>query len=220
MIGPKKIWKMEQILETEGIEARAYTWEQLEFEVGLECSGRTAQRAMGTMDYHKCIACTRGWVNEKTARDRMNWATVMPEKCPQPENWHRVRFSGEVHFGYGTQGKHRIIRKAGMRYGQDCIEQVHELTGKDKKRYHCCAAVGHSFRSDIHFCEVPGNTNGKMSQQVYINKILEPIVKPWLQAHQDFVSEEDGSQTLCVHGRSKMTWNPLSTVIVLQIWPL
>lgn len=86
MIGPKKIWEMEQILETEDIEARAYTWEQLGFEVGLECSGRTVQRAMGTMDYHKCNACSRGWVNEKIAKDRMNWATVMPEKYPQPEN--------------------------------------------------------------------------------------------------------------------------------------
>lgn len=44
---------MERILETEGIEARVYTWERLECEVGLECSGRTMQRAMGTMDYHK-----------------------------------------------------------------------------------------------------------------------------------------------------------------------
>ncbi len=31
-----------------------------------------------------------------------------------------------------------------------------------------------------------------MSQQVYINQILELIVKRWIQAHQDFVLEEDG----------------------------
>ena len=52
LIGPEKIREMERILETEGIEARAYTWEQVGFEVGLECSGRTVQRAMGTMEYH------------------------------------------------------------------------------------------------------------------------------------------------------------------------
>ena len=55
---------------------------------------------------------------------------------------------------------------------------------------------------------------------MYINKILEPIFKPWLQAHQDFVLEEDGSQKLSVHGRSKMSWNPISIVIILQVWPL
>ncbi len=32
-----------------------------------------------------------------------------------------------------------------------------------------------------------------MSQQVYIEKILEPFVKLWLQAHHDFVLEEDGN---------------------------
>ncbi len=31
-----------------------------------------------------------------------------------------------------------------------------------------------------------------MNQQVYIDQILEPIVKPWIKAHQDFVLEEDG----------------------------
>ena len=60
---------MEQILETEVIEARAYTWEQLGYEVGLECSGRVIRKAMGTMEYHKCIACRMGWVNEKTRKD-------------------------------------------------------------------------------------------------------------------------------------------------------
>ena len=98
LIGPEKIWEMERILETEGIEARSYTWEQLGFEVGLECLGRTVQRAMGTMNYHKCIACRRGWVNKKTAKDRMDWATVMLQRYPRPDDWHRVRFSDEVPF--------------------------------------------------------------------------------------------------------------------------
>lgn len=31
-------------------------------------------------------------------------------------------------------------------------------------------------KSDITFYEVPGNTNGKMSLQVYIDQILEPVV--------------------------------------------
>ena len=84
--------------------------------------------------------------NEKTAKDRMNWATVMLEKYPYPEDWHRVRFSDQVLVGYGTQDKLGIGRKAGMRYCQDWNDEVHELTEKDKKRYHCWAAVGHNFK--------------------------------------------------------------------------
>ena len=85
-------------------------------------------------------------------------------------------------------------------------------------------AVGHNFKSDIHIYEVPGNTNGKMSQKLYIDKILEPIVKPWLQAHHDFVLEEDGDSG---HGPGKSnivrTWKEqnglesYSTVTILQI---
>lgn len=37
--------------------------------------------------------------------------------------------------------------------------------------------------------EVP---NGKMCQRVYIDQIFEPIVRPWIDAHHDFVLEEDG----------------------------
>ena len=86
LISPEKIREMERILETEGIEVRSYIWEQLGFEVGLECSRRTVKRAMGTMDYHKCIACRRGWVNQKIAKDRITWASVMLERYPHPED--------------------------------------------------------------------------------------------------------------------------------------
>lgn len=41
------------------------------------------------------------------------------------------------------------------------------------------------------FYDVPGNNNGKMSHEVYINSILEPVVKPWLDRGDDFVLEED-----------------------------
>ena len=39
-----------------------------------------------------------------------------------------------------------------------------------------------------------------MSLQVYINQILEPVVKPWLLEKQDFVLEEDGDSG---HGKAK-----------------
>ena len=44
----------------------------------------------------------------------------------------------------------------------------------------------------LQFYEVPGNTNGKMTQQAYIDQVIESMVKPWLQAGEDFMLEEDG----------------------------
>lgn len=159
------------------------------------------------MDYHKCIACRKGWVNEKTAKDRLNWATTMLQKYPRPEDWHKVHFSDEVHFDYDTQDKLRIIRKAGMRYCQDCIEEVHEPSENDKKRYHCWAAIRHNFKSDIHFYEVPGNTNGKMSQQMYTEKILDKLSSHGFKLitilcwrRMEIRDMDRGSLTLCAHG--------------------
>lgn len=61
---------MEHILQEKGIEARAMTWEQLGYEVGLEYTRQTIKNTMRCMNYRKCIAYKKGWVNEKTTRDR------------------------------------------------------------------------------------------------------------------------------------------------------
>jgi len=200
VITPQKLREIEEILENEGIEARGLTWEQLGTEVGLDVSGRTVQRALGTLEYHKCIACRKGWVNKATASKRVEHARIMLERYPDPKDWYEIRFSDEVHFGWGPQGNLLIIRKPGMRYCQDCIQEASEPAEKDKKRFHCWAAIGYNFKSDIYFYNVSGNTNGKMSQRVYIDQILEPIVKPWIDRGDKFVLEEDGDSG---HGPGK-----------------
>lgn len=52
--------------------------------------------------------------------------------------------------------------------------------------------MGYNFKSELIFYKVPGNSNKKMSQHIYIDFILEAVVKPWLEAGEDFVLEEDG----------------------------
>jgi hypothetical protein len=124
----------------------------------------------------------------------------MKENYFTEKDWHSVRFSDEVHFNYGPQGKIRIIRKSGQRYCQDCLQETDESTEKHLKKKHAWGAVGHNFKSDIALYEVSGNTNGKMSQRVYIDQILNLIVKPWLDRDDDFCLEEDGDSG---HGTSK-----------------
>jgi hypothetical protein len=70
LISPKEMRELERIVEEEGFEAQVMTWEQLGFEAGLNVSGRTIQRAMGMISYHKCIACRKGWVSPSTAKAR------------------------------------------------------------------------------------------------------------------------------------------------------
>ena len=175
------IHHVEQLLQEHGWTARSLTWDQLAIEAGLEVSGLTLRRAMGTMDYHKCVAWRKGWVNEQLARYRVDFAKIMLERYPTPDSWRRVRFSDEVHFGWGPTGAARIIRRPGERYCKDCIQETNEPDEKAKKRFHCWAAAGHNFKSDLHFYDA-GNSIGKMNQATYVGSILEPIVKPWLLA--------------------------------------
>jgi transposase len=164
---------------------------KLDFKVELECSERTIRRAMKTMNYHKCIADRKRWVNEKTACWRFEWVTFMKNRCSDKTSWRRVQFSDEVHFEWGRQGKLLIIKKSSDRYCQDCIQYAEESDVKDIKRHHCWAFVSDDFKSDIHFYNVSGNFNEKISQRVYIDQILKPVVKPWLDQGHDFVLKKD-----------------------------
>lgn len=103
-------------------------------------------------------------------------------------------FSDEVHFGYGPERQLQIICRPGTRYYYDYIQHQPPFPSeeKDRKRKHYWATVGYNFKADFIFYNVPGNKNGKLTHQVYINSILEPVVKPWIMAGDDFVLEEDG----------------------------
>ena len=46
----------------------------------------------------------------------------MLNKYPKEKDWFPVRFSDEIHFGYGLEGKLRILHKPGTRYRWDCIQ--------------------------------------------------------------------------------------------------
>lgn len=120
---------------------------------------------MGTMGYRKCIACTKSWTAPATAERRIAYAREMLQKYPTPEHWKHVRFSDEVHFGWGPRGKLRIIRKPGQQYCPDCIQYQEGPREKDQKRLHCWAAIGYDFKSDIVFYDVPGNSHDHQSKR-------------------------------------------------------
>lgn len=101
IITDEQMKEMERIIETEGISGRALTWEQLGMEVGVEASGRTIQRAMGTLNYRKCLVCRKGWVDSGTVERRLAFAKLMLERYPEKNDWKHVRFSDGA-FWMGT----------------------------------------------------------------------------------------------------------------------
>ena len=53
------------------------------------------------------------------------------------------------------------------------------------KRIHAWGAIGYNFKSELKFYDIPSNSNGKMTQKDYIEQILEPVVKPWIDAESE-----------------------------------
>lgn len=51
---------MKQILQEEKIKVRVMVWEQLGYEIRLECIGKIVKNFMGSMHYCKCIICKKG----------------------------------------------------------------------------------------------------------------------------------------------------------------
>ena len=184
LISQEQIKEMDRILQEAGFEARTMSWAELAYEVGIEgVAPDTIKRAMGTMDYSKCIACRKGWYSKKAAQNRVDFSRAQLNLRPQPTDWRPVRFSDEVHFALGPQGKVHVIRKPGERYCNDCIQYKNEPTGEEKElnKIHAWAAAGYDFKSDLTFYSISSNKNGKMTQRAYIDQILEPVVKPWLK---------------------------------------
>ncbi|KAK4100945.1 hypothetical protein N658DRAFT_74700 [Parathielavia hyrcaniae] len=202
ILSPADLRAMEKLIWKYGFEARALTWQALAYEAGVaaEVSWRTIQRAMGTFGYRKCVACRKGCVSPATAKRRLNAATIALRERPTPQHWRDIRWSDEVHFSLGPEGRIMIIRKSGERHCPDCIQETRAPEPKHLKRLHAWAAIGWNFKSDLHFYEVPGNSNGKMSMQIYRDDILEKAVSPWLARGDQFVLEEDGDSR---HGTGK-----------------
>lgn len=199
--------KMEEWIEQQDAQGRSATWKNLAKEAGVEqwesISQRTIHRAMEDLDYHKCIACDKAFISQHYRTERKTYSRNSLAERPQPEDWHPVRFSDEVHFGLGPQKKLRIIRRPGERYCWNCIQERKEQRLEDVKKVHAWGDVGWDYKIDkLIIYNVPTNNNGKMTGLVYTKEILEPYVLPCAEqaGKETYVLLEDNDSG---HGTSK-----------------
>lgn len=73
---------MKCIIKDCNVDGRSMSWRTLGNEAGLDVSGRTVQRAIGTMGCHKCTACHKDWVNTATVGRRKAYAEAMLHRYP------------------------------------------------------------------------------------------------------------------------------------------
>lgn len=192
--------RMEAVLWDPAYEDVSLNWAGLAREAGVatECNARTLHRTMGTLGYRRCLACARTWTAKRARERRVEYAERMLEAYPDAQAWRFVRFSGELHFGFGLDGRVRLLPRPGERYCADCragqpaTSQAAAATadptpdgwGRDVRRVHCWAAVGYGFKSELVFYDdaTGANSTGTLSMNDYCDKILEQAVKPWLPA--------------------------------------
>lgn len=102
---------MERILEEEGFNPRALTQERSGYEAGLDVCDKTIKRPMGTMDYHKCLACRKESFTEKTKAERVEICEIWKERSPKKEDRYSIRFSDKCRYGSGLHTRRRSSRQ-------------------------------------------------------------------------------------------------------------
>lgn len=196
---------IEFVIDENGSEGHDLKWNELIDQFGLDVSAQTLRIAMSKRSFFTFIATDKPYINEALAAKRVEFAKLMLAQYPQPEDWRHVRFSDEVHFGWGPEGKQLIIRRKGRRErGKPDNIRRRRVRDKHKEsddlRVHFWGAIGYNFKSKLIRYSVPTNKNGKMSQRVYIDAVLSTEVWQWTQDCVKWTLEEDGDSG---HGKAE-----------------
>lgn len=190
--------KMENVLWDTAFEDVSLNWQGLARHAGLgiAVTKRTLHRTMGTLGYRRCIGCGRSSVNIKAREKRVEWARKMLETMPSADDWKSVRFSYELHFGFGLDGAMRVLPRLGEKFCPPCEAcPTVEKWARDVRRVHAWAAVGYGFKSDLVFYDdaTHPHSTGLLSMDDYRDKILHKVVKTWLGP------SNGGSQPFTLH---------------------
>jgi len=129
---------VERVLWRCGFDGRVLSWDALALEAGVDVSGRTVRRYLRQKDYRRCLACQRSWIAPALVQIRVRFAREMLAKYPTPQHWRNVRFSDEVHFGFGSVGRVWVTRKSEEAFCPDCVQQKKKKSEEeDSARVHC-----------------------------------------------------------------------------------
>lgn len=194
-ITPAGLRLAEDFIQNNGFDGRILTYQSIVLECELSCSARTLRRHLRTLNYRRCVACSKSWVSPFHADRRSRWAREQLELRPEPEDWDDVRFSDENHQGFGPGGRQWVIRKPGERECPDCLNTKREPRQEDEKKVHTWGVIGYDYQSKLYRYTVPNKT-GKMNMDSYL-KLLKEECSSW-PSH--WTLEEDGDSS---HGIGK-----------------
>ena len=192
---------VEHVIQSEGQVGRCLPWEALAFEANLDVSAQTLQQHCAERGYRRCISCRKGWITATIAAKRVQFAEEMLSKYPNPEDWDRVRFSDEVHLGFGPQGRIYVTRKPGEVYCADCVQHSQEVSRKDENKVHAWSWCSFGEKGRLRFYNTGTNSNGAITINTYL-EILREEVAYW---PSNAVLEQDGAKGHGIGKNSQVT---------------
>jgi hypothetical protein len=182
------------------MEEKSLSWGSLGIEIDADCHPATVRRTIHTaLNAHKRIVVVKQWLPRNIEIERMEYAkTKLREVGHQLEDWKHVRWSDEVHGVFTPLGPLRIIRKPNTRLRCDNIQRQDEPPDKDRPRKHAWCMIEYNYKSRLYFYTISTNKTGKMTNTMYVH-VLHEMVKPCLDAGEDFILEEDRDRSYGVN---------------------
>jgi hypothetical protein len=141
--------RAELFLDSTDFDDHSLNWDELVTNFDLSITGRQLRDKIQKKNFFSFIACDKPWISPKSQKLRVKCCKIMLERYPNPKDWHHVRFSDEVHFGWGLEGKTRIIRRRGNgQRGAPTNFQRKEVRDQTdpQKRLHYWGAIGYGFK--------------------------------------------------------------------------
>jgi transposase len=186
---------IEELYDEHPEEAPDLPWVQqlMESSVDKEACSKTISRSMReTRGIYKRIGEVKGWTSPADRDQICAHCRTMLEQYDE-RDFLLFRYTDECRFGWKQQriGRLHISRRKGERNEPRNIreapppeDEVHD------DRVHTWGGVGLDFKSDL-IRYYASNKNGKMSQRIYVDQILEPHVSRWLEEGRGWILFED-----------------------------